>query len=57
MKSLSKKTSVGNVGNACFLQILRSALHVGQSVGNVGNTFRVSDVPTPLLRLRFGGAK
>lgn len=57
MKSLSKKACVGNVGNAYFLQFLRPALHVGQSVGNVGNTFRVSDVPTPLLRRRFGGAK
>jgi hypothetical protein len=57
MKTKDKNTSVGNVGNAYFLQILRSALHVGDTVGNVGNIFSISYVPTPLLPRRFGGAK
>ena len=57
MKTLDKKATVGNVGNVHFLQILRSALHVGGTVGNVGNLFRVSYVPTPLLRHAFGGVK
>lgn len=57
MKLLAKIASVGNVGNACFLQILRSALHVGRSVGNVGNFFIVSYVPTPRCAAVFGGAK
>lgn len=57
MKTNNKNTSVGNVGNAYFLQILRSALHVGDTVGNVGNLFRVSYVPTPLLPRHFLGGK
>ena len=31
---------VGNVGKSNFLRFLRSALHVGRAVGNVGNTYR-----------------
>ena len=57
MKLLAKIASVGNVGNVCFLQILRSALHVGGSVGNVGNTFRFPTFLRPRCADVFGVAR
>ena len=57
MKSKDKISTVGNVGNVNFLQILRPALHVGDTVGNVGNTYRFPTFRRPRCATLSEGEK
>ncbi len=57
MKSYSYSLVSETSETTTFLHFLRSALLMGKSVGNVGNNYNVSYVPTPPLRRLIGGAK